>query len=64
MALNFRTYAMFAAACAALWLAGCQTANLARQVAGYERTLDTYSQSDTTQTDVVASRPRTGATRR
>jgi len=41
---------------AALGAAGCQSINFARQVAHYNRTLDTYSQSDTTQTEVATRR--------
>ncbi|MEL6324452.1 MAG: hypothetical protein AAFQ84_09525 [Pseudomonadota bacterium] len=37
----------------ALILASCQTVGLARAIASYERTLDTYSQTDTTVTDVA-----------
>lgn len=48
------------AACAALSAAGCQSLDFARQVAHYERTLDRYSQSDATQTEVAARRHADG----
>jgi len=48
----YRGAASLAAVCAAM-LGGCQNLGLAIAVAGYERTLDTYSQSDTTVTDVT-----------
>lgn len=47
-------------ACAALVSAGCQSINFARQVAHYDRTLDTYSLSDTTQTEVATRRHADG----
>lgn len=47
-------------ASAALGLAGCETLSFARQVAHYERTLDTYAQSDATQTAVLARRHADG----
>lgn len=47
-------------ALAALCLSGCQTAHFARQVALYERSSDSYSQTDTTQTDVIAARHADG----
>ncbi len=43
-----------------LALAGCQQLSLARAVAGYERTLDTYSQTDSTITDVTNTRHADG----
>ena len=43
-----------------LALAGCQQLSLARAVAGYERTLDTYAQIDSTVTDVTNPRHADG----
>lgn len=43
---------VLAAVCAAT-LGGCQNMHLAMAIAGYERTFDTYSQTDTTVTDVT-----------
>jgi hypothetical protein len=43
-----------------LALAGCQQLSLARAVAGYERTLDTYAQIDSTVTDVTNTRHANG----
>ncbi len=43
---------LLAAVCAAT-LGGCQNLRLAMAIAGYERTFDTYSQTDTTVTDVT-----------
>lgn len=48
------------AVCSALMLAGCETLSLARAIASYERTLDTYAQTDTTVTDVANSRHADG----
>jgi len=49
---QYRGAAAFTAAFA-LMLCGCQNLSLARAIAGYERTFDTYSQTDTTVTDVT-----------
>lgn len=48
----YRGAAALVAACAAV-LGGCQNLKLARAIAGYERTFDTYSQTDTTVTEVT-----------
>jgi len=52
-----------AAALAALYavmLGGCENLSLARAIAGYERTLDTYSQTDTTVTGVTSGQHADG----
>lgn len=48
--------------CSVLLLTGCGDSSLRRyaQVANYERTLDTYSQTDTTETDVTNARHTDG----
>ena len=51
-------------ACSAMLLAGCESLSLARGAANYERTLDTYSQTDTTETGVTNRRHADGPGRR
>jgi len=44
----------------AVMLGGCENLGLAIAVAGYERTFDTYSQTDTTVTDVTSTQHADG----
>lgn len=47
-------------ASSAMLLAGCESLNLARGAANYERSLDTYAQTDTTGTAITTSRHADG----
>ena len=54
------TFTTTAAVCGALALTACQNVGLARAIASYERTLDAYSQTDTTVTEVTSTRDASG----
>ncbi|NWH08213.1 MAG: hypothetical protein HXY22_06145 [Alphaproteobacteria bacterium] len=50
--------------CCGIVLTGCESVGFALAVADYERTLDTYSQTDTTATAVTTKRHADVARRR